>query len=108
MPKRKLSRPKLDAPIPGEFDFGYGFKVRVVIYPQLRGADGEWCGLDHTVDPMTIRINGSCPLWRQHEVLAHELVHAALDFFQWLRDYLVDDLKEEAAKTAAELEDDHV
>lgn len=100
-----LKQPSLDSQIPGEFDFGYGFKVRVILVHKLRGADGEWCGLYHSVDPMTIRIDSSRPLWRQHEVLAHELVHASLDFFQWLRDTLVEDMKTEAAKTAAELED---
>lgn len=97
--------PKRDAPIPGEVDFGYGFKVKVVIYPALRGADGEWCGLGHSTDAMTIRLDGRCPLWRQHEVFAHELVHASLDFFQWLRDTLVEDMKREAAETASDMKE---
>lgn len=91
--------------IPGAVDLGHGFVVKVVLVPQLRGCDGEWCGIDHSKDPMTIRINASAPLWRQHEVFAHELVHATLDFFQWLRDTLVDTMKDEAAETAAALKE---
>ena len=98
-----LKPPKMNEPIPGWIDFGYGFKVKVILVDKLRGADGEWCGLYHSADPMTIRISLAAPLWRQHEVFAHELVHASLDFFQWLRDSLVDDMKDEAAKTAAVL-----
>lgn len=91
--------------IPGSIDFGYGFVVKVVIMPKLRGCDGEWCGIGHSTAPMTIRIDGSCPLWRQHEVFAHEVVHASLDFFQWLRDNLVEQMKDEAAETAKELDE---
>ena len=103
---KPLKPARSDASIPGEIDFGYGFKVKVIICQKLRGADGEWCGLYHSVDPMTIRIDGSCPLWRQHEVFAHELVHASLDFFQWLRDTLVERMKDEAVTTAAEMAED--
>lgn len=92
---------RLDAPLPTTVDFGYGFVVRVKMYPSLRGCDGEWCGLAHSVDPMTIRIASATPIWRQHEVFAHELVHASLDFFQWLRDNFVDEMRGEAVETAA-------
>lgn len=101
----KLKAPKADTPIPDFVDFGYGFVVRVVMVDRIRGCDGDWCGIYHSSDPMTIRLSSSAPLWRQHEVYAHELGHAAWDFCQWLRDSLVDDMKQEAAETAAALKE---
>jgi hypothetical protein len=90
----------LDA-LPKKFDFGYGFVVKIVPVPRLDGADGEWCGVTGK-HKMKIRILDRLPLDRKHEVIAHELVHAALDFFQWVRDNISDAIREERFRTALE------
>jgi hypothetical protein len=94
-PKLILEKP------PKKFDFGYGFVVKIKYVKRLDGADAAWYGPTGS-DAMTIKVRDRIPLDRKHEVIAHELVHAALDFFQWVRDNISDTIREEMVQTRIE------
>lgn len=87
--------------LPTRFDFGYGFVVKIKYVRRLDGADAAWHGLTGT-DAMTIKVKDKLPLDRKHEVVAHELIHAALDFFQWVRDNISDTIREEMVRDRIE------
>jgi hypothetical protein len=85
----KPQQPKL----PSQISLGLGFKIKVrqVCLPH----DGQWLG----VEKMTIELNKHMPIWRKYEILAHEVMHAALDYFQWVRDEVADPLYKESLQT---------
>jgi hypothetical protein len=75
-----MKTPKFKEGLPTKIDFGFGFIVK--IREECLPHSGQWLG----IEKMLIEINAHMPIWRKYEILGHEVMHAALDFFQWVRD----------------------